>query len=290
LIGRADRCPPTAEPSTAPDPVLQVYGRFSGSGDKLDSPAAGSSALFVPTSASSMSLINDALKKAQRSRSADSGDLAPTPGGNTRITKRGVPLSAKSLLLAASGVLVLFVLAVVVTVYFLNRPAATTTTAVAKATPTVAPTTDTNSPVIVAPVIAPPPQKAAPPEPPPSVPPTQAQAPKADPAPATPPGKSPTPEPATAPATKTAATAPAQPAPAPPAPTALPDERVHAFLDGLHVAAVSIRGNESRVMIGERVFRLNDIVERSLGLRLTKVDANQLTFTDGNGVAYTKYF
>jgi hypothetical protein len=41
-------------------------------------------------------------------------------------------------------------------------------------------------------------------------------------------------------------------------------------------------------MINERVFRVNDIVDRGLSVRLTKVEANQLTFTDVNGFAYVK--
>jgi hypothetical protein len=236
-----------------------------------------------------MSLINDALKKAQRSRSAESGDLAPLPGGGARITKRGVPLSAKAILLMATGAFVLFVLAVVGTVYLLNRPSASPSVAVAKA-PTAATTPGSEAPVIVVPVITAPPAKATSPES--STPSAPTPAPTT-PAP-TPPAKA-DPPPATAKAAPspvtpaTAAPAPNPPAAAPATPAA-PDERVHSFLDNLHVTAVRLQGNDSRVMIGERVFRLNDIVERSLGIRLSKVEQNQIIFTDANGVAYVKYF
>ena len=49
-------------------------------------------------------------------------------------------------------------------------------------------------------------------------------------------------------------------------------------------------GNESRVLMNDRVYRVNDIVERSLSLRLTKVEADHLTFTDADGIPYVKYF
>jgi hypothetical protein len=91
-------------------------------------------------------------------------------------------------------------------------------------------------------------------------------------------------------ATASAAPSPAAARPAPAAPAPSPDERINSYLDELRVTAVRIQGNDSRVMINERVFRLNDIVDRHLGIRLTKVEANQIIFTDANGVAYVKYF
>src|SRR5690349_4054911 len=112
-----------------------------------------------------MSLINEALKKAQRSRGADPGDITPIPGGSTRIAKRGQPLSAKSIVLYAAGALVLFVFAVVGTVFVLNRPASTTTVAAAKPATAGNKAPDGTTPTIVAPVItvpapAPTPEKA----------------------------------------------------------------------------------------------------------------------------------
>lgn len=207
-----------------------------------------------------MSLINDALKKAQRSRSADPGDLAPSSGGGGRIAKRGQPLSANSIILYASGALVLFVLAVVGAVYLLNRPASPAP-AVDRATPTpIAAASEAGSPLIVPPVISFPPPAAAAPE------------------------KLP-------PMANTPATVPIEPTPVPPKPASPPDERVHRYLDELHVTAVRVQpGNESRVMINERVYRVNDIVDRPLALRLTKVETDHLTFTDANGVDYVKYF
>ena len=42
--------------------------------------------------------------------------------------------------------------------------------------------------------------------------------------------------------------------------------------------------------MNDRVYRVNDIVDRSLSLRLTKVEPGILTFTDANGMTYVKYF
>ena len=42
--------------------------------------------------------------------------------------------------------------------------------------------------------------------------------------------------------------------------------------------------------MNERVYRVNDIVDRTLGIRLVKVAADSLTFSDPNGVSYVKGF
>jgi len=77
-----------------------------------------------------------------------------------------------------------------------------------------------------------------------------------------------------------------------PTPTAPPkhDERVNQFVDAIRVAGIRSSGTESRVLMNDRVFRVNEIVERNFGLRLTKVEANALTFTDANGAVYVKNF
>src|SRR4051812_7058220 len=108
-----------------------------------------------------MSLINDALKKAQRQRNEDpSGTAAPTPGGSVRIAKRGEAKSANMMVLIGSGALVLVVLSVVVTVYLVNRPSksATPKTPAATITPKSDATTTAQPPVTVA--IPPPPVPA----------------------------------------------------------------------------------------------------------------------------------
>ena len=42
--------------------------------------------------------------------------------------------------------------------------------------------------------------------------------------------------------------------------------------------------------VNDRVYRINDIVERNRGLRLLKVETNSLTFSDAHGAIYVKTF
>jgi hypothetical protein len=93
----------------------------------------------------------------------------------------------------------------------------------------------------------------------------------------------PTPDPALATVIATAPPAPVVTAPK-------HDERVNQFIDTIRVAGIRSSGTESRVLMNDRVFRVNEIVERNFGLRLTKVEPNTLTFTDANGAVYVKNF
>jgi cytoskeletal protein RodZ len=257
-----------------------------------------------------MSLINEALKKAQKLRTGDpAGTIAPMPGGTPRVTKRGEPRTTQQLVLIAAGALVLVVLSVVATFWFVNRapaPKPASKPIAVKPADSSAP-----SPTIVAPTIkAPAPVTETPP-----VKTETAPAPVATtPAPGTQPAT--TPPPVVKPTT-TVAEAPAQSAPAPavatepvapastptplaqpvaqtPPPAAAPvatDPRVHAFVDSVKVGGIrSSSGGDSRVLMNDRVFRVNDIVERNLGVRLTKVEPSALTFTDSNGAVYVKNF
>ena len=70
----------------------------------------------------------------------------------------------------------------------------------------------------------------------------------------------------------------------------MPDERITAFVESVRVAGIRSSGTESRVLMNDRVFRVNDIVERTLGVRLVKVEVDSLTFADANGTTYVKYF
>lgn len=272
-----------------------------------------------------MSLINEALKKAQRQRNDDPAALtAPIPGGGARVAKRGQPKSANTVLLLGSGALVLVVLSVVLTVYLLNRSDPTPPPVVARVQP-VAPQVDPAA-GITPPLLAPPPplpestkaptETVTPPvaaTPPPN-PPTEA--PKSSPplpvetptrvvetksatVPVTPPRPAPLPPaPAPAPVTPQAAaplattppaTAPAPVAPAPAAPVKI-DDRIATFVETLRITGVKAAGADSRVLMNDRVYRLNEIVDRTLGLRLINVEANSLTFSDANGANYVKHF
>jgi hypothetical protein len=81
-----------------------------------------------------------------------------------------------------------------------------------------------------------------------------------------------------------AATVGSSPAPA------VRDPRVAAFVDSVRVTGIRSSGSESRVLMNDRVYRVNDVVDRALGVRLTTVAADSLTFEDPNGVSYVKNF
>jgi len=234
-----------------------------------------------------MSLINDALKKAQRLRAEEQTETA-SPGNGGRVVKRSQPRAAKSLLLLATGGIVLVVLSVVVTVYLINRPSPSPKPSGTQAAPGAAPAPTPLAPLVV-------PTIPVPAEPSPAV--TPAATPGTAGATKTPvppdPPKLVAADQSASPASATSAgsSSPAAPAETPPAPgPAVPDPRVHAFIDSLRVNGIRPSGTESRVLMNERVYRVNDIVDRTLGLRLTNVEPGNLTFTDVNGVTYAKPF
>ncbi len=58
----------------------------------------------------------------------------------------------------------------------------------------------------------------------------------------------------------------------------------------MRILGVRSPGPDARVLIGERVYRLNDVVDRSLGLRLVKAEPGTLTFADAAGTLYKKNY
>jgi hypothetical protein len=198
-----------------------------------------------------MSLISEALKKAQKTRE---------PGGyegSAGRGRRGAPLSSGVLALIGAGVVALIVIAVVLTVIVVKR--SPPTFAAAKPVPTRQPIEETPAPKPV--VLTAPPATSAP------VPMPVVKAPVVEPAPRS-----------------AAPTAPVA------NPSAKQDPRIMDFVDAIRVAGVRSSGAESKVLMNDRVYRVNDLVDRNLGLRLTGVQSDTLTFVDENGAVYTKGF
>jgi hypothetical protein len=257
-----------------------------------------------------MSLINDALKKAQRDRDP----LTPTDalGAGASGRARARTPARHWLLVLGSGALVLVVLSVAFTLFWTTpdtpprkaaavapasrppAPASAPTAApaivpvlpAARPAPAEAPTTAaTNAPLPAAP--AAPSSPARRPEPAASTPPPQPSpvAPANVPARATPVESVP------------ARVVPAENAPVaanPPAPAAAPtpprpDEKITAVIGTLRVGGVRALGDDSRVLINDRVYRVNDVIDRTLGIRLVRVEPGSLHFVDGRGVTYVKH-
>ena len=201
-----------------------------------------------------MSLINEALKKAQRERSGAPSGAMPNTGDfdqRTAPTKR-----TQNLIQIVAGAAALVVLSVGITVYLVNR------------TPAAAP---------LAPVVA----NAAPID---SVEPASAAEPSAVPPIIT------LAIPAIEKASEPVVTAaPVETAP-PAVPSRQPELHIQLFVDAIRVMGIRSSGGESKVLMNDRVYRVNDIVDRVLVLKLVKVEPEMLTFTDANGMVYTKSF
>lgn len=221
-----------------------------------------------------MSLINDALRKAQRQRTGDRSPTSqpPMPGGGGPVPTRPARTdngSNPQLLLIGAGALLGLAIAGG-TMFFLrdNRPS--------------------SEPAPVAPVEnAAPPQVVA--EPPATLapPPTSAVAPKAE-----PPVVAKT-EPAPAPvaplpvATANESTAAKPAAAEPPAPSL----RMIEAIEALRVAGIrASASSDAKVLMNDRVYRLGDTVDHALGIKLAGVTASSLTFRDASGATYTRNF
>jgi hypothetical protein len=270
-----------------------------------------------------MSLINEALKKAQRQRTDGAPDASALPGAAGATSHRGPARSGKSIAMIAGGAVALVLVSVLGT-YFLFRTApdkkpqpeksvaatasstpAAPATAVATQAPISTPTpakSGSENPATAAPSLPPqakatvaaPTEKTSPPKSAASLPanPVVANTPATKPtAPTRTPATS-LPQPAaispSAPPPAAVAAAPTDTPPAAPAERAKPDERIHAFVDACKISGVN--ASAGRVLMNDRVFRLNDIVDRTLGVRLIKVEVDNLTFSDANGVTYVRYF
>lgn len=270
-----------------------------------------------------MSLINDALRKAQRERtghpgapSAPPADAGTPPSSTppptaTAPTYRPAPKGGMGMG-AIAGIIVALVIGggavwwvmrpsasnaptAGVTVATTPAPTGTTSPGAAAATPAVTPSA---APTSTATAVAQPPPVAPVPAP-------------VTPVPATPgpldlrinvPTVAVNPPPTSAPApVQSAAVNPAPSTPAPAATELHPalnpaaavsggteDPRILAFLDSAHIGGIRASLDDARLLMNNRVFRAGDMVDRPLKLRLTKIEPGKLTFTDERGTIYLK--
>jgi hypothetical protein len=267
-----------------------------------------------------MSLINEALKKAQRQRNLESTPTASAPSGvaaaavTTHVRAAShrsshAPLWFGLGLLLLGGVVTAVVILFVLTPEPAPAPASATTNsgnqpAIVVLNPNPGLTATTPAPVSPAPLpaitvpsmsapIAAAPAPApikAPSTPPAPPPPAQNTAPAVQVATPTPPATVAVAPPAPArPVTVAVAPPPATPAPVPVTRVSVTQEaKVYAVIDKLRITGVRGTGNEARVLMNEKVYRINDLVDRDLGLRLVEVTSSQLGFVDATGQRYKK--
>lgn len=283
-----------------------------------------------------MSLINDALKKAQKQRETTigpaTGGVTPTgtppappgppppaapaasPAGPNGGTPPPAPVTAPSQhnnVAVIAGAAVIVSLSVAATVYFLRGdkraegPVAVTPPPAAMAPSSPPPKTEPVAPSLVptAPSMAatpPPIAVGAPPSspaaatagnlPPPTAPVLSTQAPSTVPAtPVASPAESPISDPLKAPPLASAA----EPAPRPTSSEGPPVKttfRIQGMIDKFRISGIRLSPTESKVILNDHLFRVDDLVEPTLGLRLTKIESHLLTFSDADGNSYLKRF
>jgi hypothetical protein len=232
-----------------------------------------------------MSLINDALKKAQRERTGSAAQPLPAstttpaaggrPTGHAPAPARNLwPIAVAALALVGGGA----------AVWFLKPSAPAPVTVAANVSPaasTAAAVPSVSAPSAGATVATPP----ATPEP--GAMQLHINLPAATPAaaPAPPPVAQPAPAPAPA----------ATPAPETAAPAApfqitlqLEDPRILAFLDNANINGIRIAADDAKLLMNKKVFRTGDVVDRELGLKVTSIRPNELIFEDKRGIQYRK--
>lgn len=258
-----------------------------------------------------MSLINEALKKAQRQRTGD--QLLPPPGpalsapGSPpqprRVKPRKPPLPAATVVLIGVGGLGLIVVTFFATTMILRftgnsslPPPAPAPHAQVKITPAPAPA---GVPTPTVSVALPPVNTPASTEP--AVTPAPASTDNVTPAAAPTVVATPTPETASpiepaSPPPIQIPTVSAEPEPAPAPPPAQPHgppkplPEVYAIIDALRVNGIRASTTDPKVIMNDRLFRLNDVVDRVYGLKLIGITSTSLTFRDGFGATYTRTF
>ena len=63
-----------------------------------------------------------------------------------------------------------------------------------------------------------------------------------------------------------------------------------AVIEHFRVGGIRVSGTESKVLMNDHVFRLNDTVDHELEVRLTGIEPKALTFEDAHGAVYTRNF
>jgi hypothetical protein len=236
-----------------------------------------------------MSLINDALKKAQKQRTGEPAPLASMPsiGGEpaAKIAKRAKPVAFNALLIRIG--LVTGALIVVLVGGYLALHAKHSTPAPAVVSPAPKPAV---TEVAVKPS-APTPKPAGTV---PAAPAVTFNLPIAAPAAEEHPPVAATVTPPALPVeTKPAAvvsTPPVEVKPVPAAPAAKLGPKEINFIESLRIAGIRASATDSKVLMNDRVYRTGDIVEHDLGLKLIAITSNSLTFEDERGARYTRNF
>jgi hypothetical protein len=218
-----------------------------------------------------MSLINEALKKAQNQRTVDL-TAAPSPASpsattgaqpQVRIAKRPPPLSARTLIGLIGGGLFGLLAVGVVSFFYFSAPA----TPPAPAPIVKAPSsglTQTAQTTPGAPVV---PNQQIVTVSLPAIPGAVST------------GFTPSPF-----------DTPTRPTPPPAAAVPVANPTISDFIDALRISVVRLTPTDPKVVLNGQVFRINDVVDRGLKVRLIKIEAARIIFSDANGFEYPKNY
>lgn len=77
-------------------------------------------------------------------------------------------------------------------------------------------------------------------------------------------------------------------APAPAAPVSNP--AITDWVEKVEVQGIKLAGSNSKVLMDNKVFRINSVVNRDLGIKVKEIKKSEIVFTDNVGVIYTKFF
>ena len=61
-------------------------------------------------------------------------------------------------------------------------------------------------------------------------------------------------------------------------------------IEHFRVGGIRMAGADSKVLMNDKVYRLNDIVDYELNIRLTNIEAKALTFEDSRGAIHVRTF
>lgn len=242
-----------------------------------------------------MSLINDALRKAQKQRTGESPPLASMPaiGGESavRIAKRARPAGFYPLLIrlgAGAALLTVVIIGGVVLLRKKTLPADAQHSA--GQTPGGQPALslsngqpNTVQPLAQQPATAVPPPAATVPAA------TTFVVPLAAPPVATPRTEPPAPRTET-PKPVAATVATTSPVPVKPATPGKLEPKAIIFIESIKVAGIRASSTDSKVLMNDRVYRIGNTIEHEMGIKLTGITANSLTFEDERGGSYTRTF
>ena len=82
----------------------------------------------------------------------------------------------------------------------------------------------------------------------------------------------------------------AAPASEPAKPALKLEPRAIQYIEALKVAGIRASATDAKVLMNDRVYRIGSLVEAEMGLKLVDITANSLTFEDERGGRYTRTF